>query len=345
MVEIQENTARLFRRVKASALGRWLYRYRRLLPLVSFASGVASFFLVERQAQLAKWLVAFLLLGWFWLLAEGLIGRWLNRFIDIKISQGAARFGAQALHQETLFFVLPFFLATTTWLSGQITYTGSLILAAAASTVDPIYFEQIANRRWLFLGYHAFTMFAVLLVTLPIMLHLTTGQSLGLAAVGMGIFALPSLSQAITVRRWWRWLLLFALAASLAATAWLTRAWIPPATLRVTEGAITTIVNTSQRVPDAQLTTVPAARLADRGLYAFTAIKAPRGLNQPILHIWAHNGHVVDRIPLKIIGGRKQGYRAWSHKEFFPENPQGHWRVSVMTADGQLIGVIRFDVL
>ncbi len=31
-------------------------------------------------------------------------------------------------------------------------------------------------------------MFAVLLVTLPIMLHLTTGQSLGWAAAGMAIF-------------------------------------------------------------------------------------------------------------------------------------------------------------
>lgn len=345
MAGLQENAAGLYRRITASALGRWLYRYRRLLPLVSFASGVASFFLVERQAVLAKWLTALLLLGWVWLLAEGLIGRWLNRLVDVRISQGAARYGAQALHQETLFFVLPFFLATTSWASGQITYTGSLILAAVASTIDPIYFEQIARRRWLFLGYHAFTMFAVLLVALPIMLHLTTGQSLGLAAVGMGVFALPSLSQAISVRRWWRWFLLFGMAASLAATAWLTRAWIPPATLRVTEGAITTMVNTDQRVPDAQLTSIAASRLADHGLYAFTSIKAPRGLNQPILHVWSHNGHVLDRIPLTIIGGRKQGYRAWSHKEFFPENPQGHWRVSVMTEDGQLIGVIRFDVL
>lgn len=345
MADIQSNIARLYKCLTTSALGRWFYRHRRLLPLVSFASGGASFFLVERQAQLAKWLVALLLLGWLWLLAEGLIGRWLNRFVDVRISQGAARYGAQALHQETLFFVLPFFLVTTSWASGQVAYTGSLILAAVASTIDPIYFEQIGSRRWLFLGYHAFTMFAVLLVALPIMLQLTTGQSLGLAAVGMGVFALPSLSQAISVRRWWRWLLLFAMAASLAAGAWLTRAWIPPATLRVTEGAITTLVNTSQRAPDAQLTSIPAARLADHGLYAFTAIKAPRGLHQPILHVWSHNGHVLDRIPLKIIGGRKQGYRAWSHKEFFPNNPQGHWRVSVMTADGQLIGVIRFDVL
>jgi len=341
----QTNAANLYQRIAASALGRWLYRYRRLLPIASFAAGVASFFMVERQAQLAQWLTALLLLGWVWLLAEGLIGRWLSRFVDVQLSQGAARLGAQALHQETLFFVLPFFLATTSWASGQITYTGSVIIAAILSVVDPIYLDQIAKRRWLFLGFHAFTMFAVLLVTLPIMLQLTTGQSLGWAAAGMAIFALPSLGQAIQVKRWWRWLLLSGLAVVLGITAWSTRAWIPPATLRVTEGAITTIVNESQREPDSELTSIAASRLNDRGLYAFTAIKAPLGLNQPILHVWSHNGEVVDRIPLEIIGGREEGYRAWSHKEFFPENPQGDWRVSVMTQDGQLIGIIRFDVL
>ncbi len=81
------------------------------------------------------------------MLAEGLIGRWLSRFVDIRMSEGAARLGAQALHQETLFFVLPFLLVTTTWASGQVTYTGSVILAAIASPIDPIYIGQIAKRR------------------------------------------------------------------------------------------------------------------------------------------------------------------------------------------------------
>lgn len=335
----------IYQRFTASAPGRWLYRYRRLLPVASFVAGAASFFMVERQAQLAKWLTALLLLGWIWLLAERLIGRLFSRFIEIRLSEGAARLGAQALHQETLFFVLPFFLATTSWASGQVAYTGSLILAAVASTIDPIYLEQIAKRRWLFLGFHAFAMFAVLQVSLPIMLHLTTGQSLGWAAVCMAILALPSLGHAIQVHRWWRWILLTGLAASLASFAWLTRAWIPPATLRVTEGAITATVNTDQREPGSELTSIAASRLGGNGLYAFTAIKAPLGLNQPILHVWSHNGEVVDSIALEIIGGREQGYRAWSHKQSFPEDASGDWRVTVMTSDGQVIGVIRFEVL
>ena len=80
------------------------------------------------------------------------------------------------------------------------------------------------------------------------------------------------------------------------------------------------------------------------GLYAFSAIKAPRGLHQQIFHVWSHDGEVVDRIPLEIVGGREAGYRAWSHKTVFGDDASGRWRVNVVTDDGQLIGARRFTV-
>jgi hypothetical protein len=52
----------------------------------------------------------------------------------------------------------------------------------------------------------------------------------------------------------------------------------------------------------------------------------------------------VDRIALDIHGGRKEGYRAWTHKQNFPPNPVGKWQVRVLTEDGQVIGVLRFKV-
>lgn len=323
---------------------RRLYRYRRLVPVVSFIVGVGSFFLVERQAQLAQWLMALLLLGWIWLLGEGLFGRWLSRWLGEQLPYDAARFGAQSLHQETLFFVLPFFLATTTWFSGQILFTGTLILAAAISTIDPLYFGQIAARRWLFFGFHAFALFAALLTALPIMFQLTAGQSLALATVAMVIFALPSLAGLIDVRRTRRWALLVVIALALGTVAWTTRGWIPPATLRVTDAAVTFRVAEGDRVHGNHRPLVPAERL-DEGLYAFTAIRAPRGLHQRVLHVWQHDGKVVERIPLEIVGGRAQGFRAWSRKTAFPSDVRGDWRISVMTDDGQLIGVIRFRVV
>ena len=335
---------RLVARLTASRLGRLAYRYRRLVPLASFAMGAGSFFLVERQAQLAQWVTALMLLGWLALLFEGLLCRLLARFFGERIPQAAVRFAAQCLHQETLFFVLPFFLATTTWLSGQAVFTGLLIAAAAASTLDPLYLNAIAGRRWLFLGFHGFTLFAALLTAGPIMLSLTTGESVAIASAAMAVCALPSFNDALQAGRWWRWFLLAALSLALGALTWFGRYWIPPATLRATDFAITLQMDTAEREPGRSRDSFATDDLQGDGLYAFSAIKAPRGLHQQIFHVWSHDGEVVDRIPLEIVGGREAGYRAWSHKTVFGDDASGRWRVNVVTDDGQLIGARRFIV-
>ena len=45
-----------------------------------------------------------------------------------------------------------------------------------------------------------------------------------------------------------------------------------------------------------------------------------------------------------IHGGRKAGYRAWTHKRNFPAQAAGDWQVQVVTEAGQQIGVLRFAV-
>lgn len=336
---------RHIRRLVESRVGRIAFRYRRLLPVASFAMGAASFFLVERQAALAQWVTALMLLGWVALLFEGLLCRLLGRYFGERMPQAAVRFAAQCLHQETLFFVLPFFLATTTWLSGQALFTGLLIAAAAASTIDPLYLHTIAERRWLFLGFHGFTLFAALLAAGPIMLSLTTGESVALASVAMAISALPSFNDALQAQRWWRWLALAGLSLALGGVAWFGRFWIPPATLRATDMAITLAVDIDAREPADDRDSFTVDELSGDGIYAFSAIAAPRGLRQAILHVWSHDGEVVDRIPLEITGGGPEnGYRAWSHKLALGEDPSGRWRVAVITDDGQLIGARHFSV-
>ena len=46
-----------------------------------------------------------------------------------------------------------------------------------------------------------------------------------------------------------------------------------------------------------------------------------------------------------MVGGRAEGYRAWSHKRGFPADPRGDWQVQVVTDGGQLIGQLRFRVI
>ncbi|CBV41641.1 DUF5924 family protein [Halomonas elongata] len=337
----------------ASRVGAWEQRIERiaarirpwswLWPPMAFLAGVGSFFLVERQQWLGAMLTLGMLLTWFLLLSESLIGRFLAQRGYPTLPRGVTTFIAQMVHQETLFFTLPFLLATTVWTSGQALFTLSMVALAILSILDPLYYRLAERRRGLYFAFHAQCVFLVVLVTLPTLLHLTTGQSLLLALAATVIFSLPSLLHLLRPMTARRWLLMLALLPVLAGGAWVGRIWVPPASLWISGSALSPEFNVETRSPQGQLRLTPDA-LGDHGLYAYTAIHAPRGLREEIVHEWRHGGELIDRIPLEIQGGREQGYRAWTHKRNFPEHSAGRWRIDVMTASGQRIGVLRFRV-
>ncbi len=68
------------------------------------------------------------------------------------------------------------------------------------------------------------------------------------------------------------------------------------------------------------------------------------GLEQSVVFQWVQNGKKLDRIPAEIHGGGKTGWRTWSRKRNFPEDPRGDWRVDLETPDGQLIERLEFRV-
>jgi hypothetical protein len=109
--------------------------------------------------------------------------------------------------------------------------------------------------------------------------------------------------------------------------------------------AVATELRAEHKAPAHSLREVPLSRLRAEGLYAYTAIRAPRGLKERISHVWLREGREVDRIPLSIQGGRKEGYRTWTHKRNFPRDAAGDWQVRVLTESGQMIGVVRFRVV
>ncbi len=320
-------------------------RYPGLLALLGFISGVASFFLVEREQERFAQLVSLLMLAsWVLLMLENLLKRGVSRWFGVELPDPLVKFAAQLVHQESLFFVIPFFFITTAWNSGQMVFTGLLMLAACISIVDPIYYRWLAPKRWLYFFFHGFTLFAVLLTALPIIVHLPTSQS-----YFWSLAIAVSLSFLNIVRDfsfgWWRRTALAALLLAVAAIVGVVaRPWVPPATLWLTNVAITTQIDDTTKAPVAQLKLVSDEQL-QQGLYAYTAIHAPRGLNERIYHVWRLNGNVIDKIALDINGGRKAGYRAWSHKLKFPPYPQGSWRIEVVTEANQVVGVLRFKVV
>ena len=318
-------------------------RYPGVIALGGFISGIGSFILVDRQEGLASWVAILLLVSWLWLMFENTFTQLFTRLFKREIPQPLLRYATQMIHQESLFFVLPFFFVTTTWNSGQLVFTGLLAGAGLVSIVDPLYYRWLAPRRWLFLALHTLTLFAALLTALPIILHLTTSQSFKLALGIAMLLSFPSLASSFPINHWRRAAMLVLVTLAVGGSGWLLRSWVPPATLWMTEVAISTQLQ--NRTPGDSLEQVSASQIRSAGLYAYTAIKAPRGLNERIYHVWKQDGKEVDRIALNINGGRKEGYRAWTHKQVFPANPTGHWQVRVLTEDGQVIGVLRFEVV
>ncbi|SCY61419.1 DUF5924 family protein [Pseudomonas sp. NFACC37-1] len=317
-------------------------RYPGVIALGGFISGVGSFMLVDRQQGLATWIAIMMLVSWLWLMVENSMTRLFTRIFKREIPQPLLRYATQMIHQESLFFVLPFFFITTTWNSSQLIFTGLLTVAALISITDPLYYKWLAPRRWAFLALHTLTLFAALLTALPVILHLTTDQSFKLALGIAMLLSFPSLASIFPIRTVRNALAILCITVGIGAAGWVLRSWVPPATLWMTEVAISTQLE--DRTPGASLKEVSAAQIRGNGLYAYTAINAPRGLDERIYHVWQFNGKEVDRIALDIHGGRKEGYRAWTHKQNFPDDPTGKWQVRVLTENGQMIGVLRFNV-
>ncbi|AZC21821.1 DUF5924 family protein [Pseudomonas sessilinigenes] len=317
-------------------------RYPGVIALGGFISGVCSFILVDRQQSLASWIAIIMLVSWVWLMLENSLTQLFAQVFKREIPQPLLRYATQMIHQESLFFVLPFFFVTTSWTSGQLVFTGLLGAAALISITDPLYYKWLAPRRWLFLALHTLTLFAALLTALPLILHLTTAQSFKLALGTAMLLSFPSLASILPIRSARSGVAVLCITLAIGGTGWLMRSWVPPATLWLTEQTISTQLQ--DRTPGASLERLDTTQVRSNGLYAYTAINAPRGLDERIYHVWQFNGSEVDRIALDIHGGRKEGYRAWSHKQNFPANPTGDWQVRVVTEDDQVIGVLRFRI-
>ncbi|MCR6652627.1 MAG: DUF5924 family protein [Cellvibrionaceae bacterium] len=161
---------------------RWitklLQRYPWAMPLVGFVSGAASFFLVEReQDRFAQSIAILMLVSWVWLALEKLLRQGVQRWLGAPLPPPLVSFATQMVHQESLFFVIPFFAITTAWNTGQMVFTSALAVFALVSILDPIYFHWLAARRWLYFIFHGVTSFAVLLTALPILFHLPTPKA------------------------------------------------------------------------------------------------------------------------------------------------------------------------
>ena len=84
----------------------------------------------------------------------------------------------------------------------------------------------------------------------------------------------------------------------------------------------------------------------DAPVYCFSSVFAPITLQTTIYHHWQWRPfddrtsfRTTDRIPIKITGGREEGYRLYTMKH---RVQTGEWRVHVETEDGRILGRMTF---
>lgn len=325
---------------------RRLERLRPLLPWGSLILGIVTGAIMDRSPERAPLVAIAAGAGWFAvsgvLIGGKLLAKRLERRRDLarKLTDFSHFVGMQSLTQLCVFFSLPFYARAASLTAGHAVFLFLLGAVGAVSLWDPLY-DAVLKRPLTRAPVQAFATFAGLNCVLPV-LGLSNRSSL-YAAAAWTFLSSPLLAalgrRTDETKR--RTRLLQAAAAALIPALLLIGASsaIPPAPLRLTSKGIGTRIEDKNLVDPTEV-----FEGAPEGLVCFTAVAAPRGLRDELLHVWRLNGSVRDRIRLEVVGGRDAGYRTWSKKENLGADPSGRWSCTVETVTGQVVGRARVRV-
>src|SRR5215470_9166029 len=311
----------------------WIKRWG--ISLCSLSLGLTTLLVFRRGLPHVSWIVGYLLILVLLVAAVAeLRGPLEDRGRRLVLS--AADYAVQTLYHGLLLFVLPAYWASATFDSRNVIFLVGVIAGALVTAVDPWYAALVQPRRWLNRALLAFSIFAALNVALPL-LRLRPIFALEAAAALTAVAMMPVFRE--------RGVLTWREAVIAMVLAWFGRGMVPPAPLFVTQATVARSVTNLEPI-DPIASPIPAAIVADwGGLAAYTAVYVPAGLEQGIEHVWWKDGRVLGHIALSPVrGGRKEGFRTYSRKVDLRPPYQGHYRVDVMTASGQLIGRLRFTV-
>ncbi len=250
------------------------------------------------------------------------------------------------LYQGMLFFLLPFYWKSTTFLSPNTWFVGLLAICALLSTLDVVFDRVLFRFRALASVFHAVALFGCLNLVVPALVPETRTLVSLVIAAAVTVLSFWTIHVDLKTFRDRRWVLL--LAGSVLAAgglAYAGRSAIPPVPTYVAHGAVGPIVLDDGRLGMEVFVLRPS--VIDK-LIAITDIVAPGGKGDRLVHVWRHNGVEVQRATettARVEGpeGTIRLRSAMTGRQL-PARLVGSWAVDVETQDGQLVGRVSFLV-
>lgn len=315
-------------------------RANRFIPWVSLALSIAGAVVMDRGESRAGMVALGSAASWVVLVALSLSHRPRPEGAEStgalrKVLRFTTTAASQSLVQMSLFFSAPFYVEACVWTLPELGFAALFVLSIAVTLWDPLCQRVLLHPLFGPLLF-AFASFVAWNAALPMLgVPHRTGVWLAAGAVGLASPLVDIARPAARERR------LGALAAGLGIPLTLLLGGVralPPAPLRVVSLAIGTRVQERVLVdPTERFAVAPSS------LVCFTAVRAPHGLADALIHEWRHDGKLTNRIVVDVRGGRRAGFRTWSR--LAPgKHAHGTYRCDVVTALGQTLGSVEVDI-
>ncbi len=281
--------------------------------LWALAQGAVVAVLAEERPDFAAWVLGLLAFVWLSTLFFCRSALVIDRPDSLRI--GVASYATRVVYQQTLFFLLPFYVRSTTLASPNLAFTLALAALAVLACLD-LAFDRWLRRSAAFAATFFFVVaYAALQLLLPLVLRVpfTLAQPLAL-----GLALLASVASVVLPRGHTRaQRLLGALpVTALAAALGLAPRLVPPAPLRISAFGFEELAETVR---------------------ATVRVAAPVPVPVHVTLRWERGAEVLRMSRAVAITAHGSGFRVWDELALVRLGVGGA-RVEVLTATGQLVG-------
>ena len=315
-------------------LPRWRVVLDHLLPWVSLVVSITGAVLMDHSESRGGSIAIAAAVSWLAFVVVAVLHR-PPRVADATPTrlQRFLRFGStfanQSLIHYSLLFSAPFYLEACAFTLPQCAFLACFAVAVVIASWDPWCARVLQSPLFgsLLLAFASFVGWNAALPMLGVPHRISIWVSA--LVVGAGIPLVNVVQGVVGRQRTWS----IAIGAALPILLLLGAvAALPPAPLRVVDAKLGTGVDLRQP-------TGVATRFANAPseLICWTAIRAPRGLKDALLHVWSRDGTVLQQVPVDVRGGRRAGFRTWSRLRILHAEP-GRYRCDVITTLGQTLG-------